>query len=183
MNKKELTQKGKFLSLILRHQPETIKIKLDKEGWVEVDLLIKQMNKYQKKIDFKELEYLVENNSKKRYSFNSDKTKIRANQGHSLTVDLGLEKITPPEILYHGTAEKYMGSISEKGLIKKERHHVHLSFDMETASKVGLRHGKLVVLKVASALMSQEGFSFYKSENGVWLTDEVPCRYLEAISI
>ncbi|MCJ8288531.1 MAG: RNA 2'-phosphotransferase [Crocinitomicaceae bacterium] len=182
MNEKELIKKGKFLSLILRHNPEKIKIELDNAGWTDVDTLIRQMNKFNRRIDIKELEYLVENNSKKRYAFNSDKTKIRANQGHSLNVDLGLKTISPPEILYHGTADRFLESIYEKGLIKKERHHVHLSADLDTASNVGKRHGRLVIFEVDSQLMNQDGFEFYKSDNGVWLTDEVPSKYLKKLN-
>ncbi|KXX67095.1 RNA 2'-phosphotransferase [Flammeovirga sp. SJP92] len=181
MNEKQLKSKGKFLSLVLRHRPETIKIKLDENGWTDVDILLQQMNAFQKHINFQELEYLVENNNKKRYSFNEDKTKIRANQGHSVTVDLNLQPITPPDLLYHGTADKYLNGILEQGLMKKQRHHVHLSADIATAKTVGKRHGKLILFEVYAGKMNADGLQFFKSENGVWLTEEVPVRYLKRI--
>jgi putative RNA 2'-phosphotransferase len=178
MNEKDQVKKGKFLSLVLRHNPDKIKIKLDEEGWTDVTVLLQQMKKFNREISFEELDYLVENNPKKRYSFNKDKSKIRANQGHSVQVDLGLKSVSPPDVLFHGTADRFLESIREKGLVKMNRHHVHLSADEETASKVGKRHGRLVMLKVDSKRMADEGFDFYLSENGVWLTDHVPSQFL-----
>ena len=127
------------------------------------------------------LEEIVASDEKQRYSFNEDKTLIRANQGHSIPVDVELEETVPPEILWHGTGEKYSASIDEQGLIPKSRLYVHLSKDEETATKVGLRHGKLVMYKVHSAEMQKDGYKFYLSKNGVWLTKEVPVKYLEKI--
>ncbi|NME72585.1 RNA 2'-phosphotransferase [Flammeovirga aprica] len=181
MNDKQLKSIGKFLSLILRHRPETIHIHLDENGWTDVEILIQQMNKFHKPITFEELKYLVENNNKKRYSFNEDKTKIRANQGHSVNVDLNLNAVTPPDLLYHGTADKYLSNILEEGLKKKQRHHVHLSLDIETATNVGRRHGKLVIFEVDATRMHKDGLQFFKSDNDVWLTDEVPVGYLKKV--
>jgi putative RNA 2'-phosphotransferase len=124
------------------------------------------------------LDHIVATNPKKRFAFNEDRTKIRASQGHSITIDLGYEPQSPPEILYHGTASRHLDSIFKSGLQKQSRHHVHLSDNFQTAETVGQRHGKPTVLHVSSAKMEQDGFLFFKSENGVWLTDEVPPRYI-----
>ena len=169
-----LTKVSKYISLILRHKPETIGITLDKHGWAKVDKLIKGVSeKYP--IDMDILEEIVRTDEKQRYSFNEDKTLIRANQGHSIPVDVELAQVTPPEFLWHGTGEKYVESINRTGLIPKSRLHVHLSKDTETAIQVGSRHGKPVVYKVLAGKMAQE---FYLSVNGVWLTDKVPVEYL-----
>jgi len=181
MTKKEQIRVGKFLSLVLRHNPQKINIELDEEGWTDVTILLRQLKKFNHAITFEELEFLVENNPKQRYSFNSNQSKIRANQGHSVQVDLGLKKVAPPDILFHGTADRFLEEIQGKGLIKMSRHHVHLSADEETASKVGKRHGRLVMLQVDAKRMSEEGFEFYLSENNVWLTDHVPSEFLSVI--
>ncbi|WP_371199263.1 RNA 2'-phosphotransferase [Flammeovirga sp. OC4] len=180
-DEKKLKRTSKLLSLVLRHKPQTIAITLDENGWTDVEILMKQLEAYQHPITLQELEFLVENNNKKRFSFNEDKTMIRANQGHSVNVDLNLQPITPPSILYHGTAEKFLKSIREKGLIKKNRHHVHLSADIETARSVGQRHGKVVIFEVNTQKMLEEGVLFFKSENNVWLTDTVPFHFLKQI--
>ena len=125
------------------------------------------------------LEEIVSSDEKQRYSFNDDKTKIRANQGHSIQVDVELEEKEPPKILWHGTGEKFVASIDEQGLISKNRLYVHLSKDEETAFKVGTRHGKPVLYIVKAADMFKDGYKFYLSKNGVWLTKEVPVKYLE----
>ena len=179
MNTKDAVMKGRFLSLVLRHRPELIDLELDSEGWVDVKDLIQKMNLHKKLINRAQLEIIVENNSKKRYAFNADRSKIRANQGHSIEVNLGLDEAQPPAILFHGTAEKFISSILKRGLIKKKRNHVHLSGDVETASKVGRRHGELVVLEINAARMFKDGLKFYRSENGVWLTESVPKEYLK----
>lgn len=176
-----ITQLSKFLSLILRHKPQTIGILLDKNGWANVDELIAKMNVHGTKIDMQLLEYVVENNNKKRYAFNDDKTLIRASQGHSIEVDLEYEPQIPPDVLYHGTGEKNVQSILKFGIKKMKRHHVHLSSDVETAVKVGKRHGNPVVFVVHSKEMHNEGFVFYISENGVWLTEFVPKEFVELI--
>ena len=173
-----LTDTSKFLSLILRHKPETIGITLDEHGWADVTELIKGISKT-KEINMDILEEIVNTDEKQRYSFNEDKTKIRANQGHSINVDVELEEIKPPEILWHGTGEKYTASIDEIGLIPKSRLYVHLSKDKDTAIKVGQRHGKPVLYTVNAAQMYMDGYKFYLSKNGVWLTKEVPVKYLK----
>jgi len=170
---------SKFLSLVLRHKPETIQIQLDENGWVNVNELIEKLNNYGKEIDFEILKYVVETNSKKRFAFNEDKSKIRANQGHSLQIDLNYKPIIPPEILYHGTSEKFLDSILKSGIEKRNRQHVHLSSDIETAMKVGQRHGKPVILEIQTAKMNKNGHKFYLSENKVWLTDYVPIEYIK----
>ena len=178
MNQKQLTPLSKFLSLVLRHSPQTIGIQLDAQGWVEVDILIARMNSFGKKIDRKTLELVVATNNKKRFAFDETNTLIRASQGHSINIELGYEEKEPPAFLYHGTAKHFIDSIFKKGLIKGSRHHVHLSWEKNTAIKVGQRHGEPVVLKVDAQQMKIDGFSFFESENGVWLTDHVPVRYL-----
>lgn len=173
-----LKETSKFLSLILRHKPEAIGITLDEHGWANVDELIAGIAKTQP-IDMAMLEQIVAEDEKQRYSFNEDKTFIRANQGHSIPVDVELEEKEPPEILYHGTGAKYVSSIDEQGLMPKSRLYVHLSSDEDTAKKVGQRHGKPVIYVVKSGKMFCDGYKFYKSVNGVWLTKEVPLSYLE----
>lgn len=178
MNHKELVRRSKFLSLVLRHQPQKINIQLDEQGWVDTDVLLAALAKNRVRLSLEELEEVVANNNKKRFAFNEDKTRIRASQGHSVSIDLGYRPISPPQWLFHGTATRFIDSIREKGLIKGKRHHVHLSADLETATRVGGRHGKVVVLLVESKKMEADGFEFFQSENGVWLTDHVPLRYL-----
>lgn len=173
-----LTETSKFLSLILRHKPETIGITLDKQGWANVDELIAGINKT-RKFDMNLLEEIVRTDQKQRYSFNEDKTLIRANQGHSLPVDVQLDVAKPPQILWHGTGEKYVRSIEQTGLLPKSRLYVHLSSDRETANTVGKRHGKAVIYQVHSGKMQADGYTFYRSKNGVWMTKEVPVCYLE----
>lgn len=175
-----LTDTSKFLSLILRHKPETIGIKLDEHGWADVSELISGISKT-RQFDMKMLEEIVRTDSKQRYSFNEDKTLIRANQGHSIPVDVELEKKTPPEFLYHGTGEKFVSSIDKEGLLSKSRLYVHLSKDTETAVKVGSRHGKPVVYRVEAGKMADDGYEFFLSVNGVWLTKAVPAEYLSKL--
>ncbi len=169
---------SRFISLILRHKPETIGITLDEYGWANVDELICGVNRTHP-LDMESLERIVAEDEKNRYSFNDDKTLIRANQGHSIPVDVELKEVAPPDILYHGTGEKYVSSIDEQGLIPKSRLYVHLSADVETAEKVGRRHGKPVIYIVKSGEMYRDGILFFLSVNGVWLTKEVPAKYLE----
>jgi putative RNA 2'-phosphotransferase len=172
---------SKFIALILRHKPESIGISLDEHGWANVDELIAGINKTTP-FDMETLEEIVRTDNKQRYSFNEDKTLIRANQGHSIPVDVELEERIPPEILFHGTGEKYVQSIDKEGLIPKSRLYVHLSVDIDTATKVGQRHGKPVIYKVNALKMHEEGFKFYISKNGVWLIKSVPIQYLEHIN-
>ena len=172
---------SRFISLILRHKPEAIGISLDEHGWANVSELIEGINK-QQPFDMAMLEEIVATDNKQRYSFNEDKTLIRANQGHSIPVDVELPQVNPPEFLWHGTGEKYTESIDKNGLIPKSRLYVHLSADIETATAVGMRHGKPVIYKVKSGEMAKDGFGFYLSVNGVWLTDRVPIKYLEKLA-
>lgn len=174
---------GRFLSLILRHHPETIGITLDEYGWADVKQLLQNMNEHGKNINMKILETIVAENDKQRYSFNEDHSKIRANQGHSINVNLQLASKIPPDILYHGTAKRFLNSIAKTGLQKMTRQYVHLSKDIPTALKVGQRHGNAIVLKVNAKQMHQKGYTFYLSQNGVWLCDAVPPQYLEITNI
>lgn len=178
---KSLTELSKFLSLILRHKPSAANIELDEHGWANVEELIAGINQVDSNndIDMERLEEIVRTDNKQRYSFSEDKTLIRANQGHSIPVDVELEEVAPPEYLWHGTATKYMESIDSEGLVPKSRLYVHLSGDVEPATKVGKRHGKLVLYKILSGKMQEDGYKFYRSVNGVWLTKEVPAKYLE----
>lgn len=179
MNEKIAKSVSKFLSLVLRHSPETIELKLDENGWADVNELIEKCTKKGNRLDVELLDYVVENNDKKRFAFNEDKTKIRASQGHSISVELDLPETEPSEYLYHGTVAKFMESIKKEGLKKMSRQHVHLSKDKETAVKVGRRRGVPQILTVRSGAMFRDGFKFYLSENNVWLTDEVPSKYIE----
>lgn len=172
---------SRYISLILRHKPEVIGISLDEHGWAVVDDLINGIAKNNEGFNMAILKEIVETDNKQRYSFNDDKTLIRANQGHSIPVDVELEEKEPPKFLYHGTGEKYVSSILEQGLIPKSRLYVHLSKDIETAKNVGKRHGKEVVYKIEAHEMYQDGYKFYLSVNGVWLAKGVPLQYMQAI--
>ncbi len=177
--KTNIKRVSKLMSLILRHQPDVIGVKLDENGWLGVDELIQGINRKGINFDFEQLQVVVDQNDKKRFSFNDDQTKIRANQGHSVKVDVELKASTPPDILFHGTVERFMDSIREMGLIPKSRLHVHLSADLETAQKVGGRRGKPVILKIDTKSMVENGHVFYRSKNGVWLTDQVPANFIK----
>ena len=177
MSQKNKESTSKLIALVLRHKPEEIGITLDEHGWANVNELIAGIAKTQP-FDMSMLEEIVSTDEKQRYSFNEDKTLIRANQGHSIPVDVELEQKTPPELLYHGTGEKYTASIDVQGLIPKSRLYVHLSPDYDTAVKVGSRHGKPVVYTVAAGEMQKNGYVFYQSVNGVWLTKNVPVEFL-----
>jgi len=178
ISEKENIRISKFLSLVLRHQPETINLTLDENGWTDAAILIGQMNANGFAVSKEILQHIVTTNSKSRFAFNDDQTKIRANQGHSVDVELGYKPKQPPSILFHGTAESSLSSISETGLEKRSRHHVHLSADTDTAIKVGQRYGKPVVLQVAASDMFNDGYQFFLSDNNVWLTDHVPVKYI-----
>ena len=175
-----LTDTSRFISLILRHKPEVIGITLDEHGWANVDELITGISKT-RPMDMEILEEIVRTDNKQRYSFKDDKTLIRANQGHSIPVDVELPLAEPPEYLWHGTGEKYVSSIDAQGLIPKSRLYVHLSADEVTAKKVGSRHGRPVIYRVATGQMYRNGIEFRLSVNGVWLVDAVPVQYLEKI--
>lgn len=176
-----LTNLSRYMSLILRHKPEIIGITLDEHGWASVNDLICGIEKNNPGFNMDILEQIVRTDSKQRYSFNDDKSLIRANQGHSVNVDVELKEKEPPEYLYHGTGEKYVKSINQDGLIPKSRLYVHLSKDIKTAENVGKRHGKEVVYRINSGQMYRDGYKFYLSENGIWLTKEVPIKYLEIV--
>ncbi|MBR3833128.1 MAG: RNA 2'-phosphotransferase [Lachnospiraceae bacterium] len=178
---RSLQELSKFLSLILRHKPSAANIELDEHGWANVQELIAGINQADQNnnIDIEKLEEIVRTDNKQRYSFNEDRTLIRANQGHSIPVDVELEEVEPPEYLWHGTGQKFMESIDNEGLVPKSRLYVHLSGDEETAINVGKRHGKLLMYKVLSGKMVEDGYKFYRSVNGVWLTKKVPAEYLE----
>jgi len=175
---RKLIDTSKFMSYVLRHQPQAIGLHLDEQGWADVDELIKTAVSHNKTIDRALIEKVVATNDKKRFALSPDGTKIRANQGHSIQVDLGLTAVNPPPHLFHGTAMKFMESITKQGLKPRRRHHVHLSADYETAIKVGSRHGTPVVLQIDTARMVADGVEFYLSANGVWLTDAVAPKYL-----
>jgi putative RNA 2'-phosphotransferase len=164
---------------VLRHNPDKLGITIDGNGWTSVEMLLQKINTGEYSLSMEELEEVVATNTKKRFSFNEDKTQIRANQGHSIKVDLALQPKQPPTYLYHGTVEKFMQSIREKGLLKGSRHHVHLSADKETATNVGSRRGKPIILTIKSGDMHAQNHTFYQSENGVWLTETVPTEYIE----
>ena len=168
---------SRYISLILRHKPEAAGIRLDKNGWANVEELIRGVSKTHP-LDMALLEEIVATDDKQRYSFNEDKTRIRANQGHSIPVDVEFEELEPPEKLWHGTATKYVTDIEKSGLIAKSRLYVHLSPDYDTAVKVGSRHGCPVVFAVNAKQMYHDGYRFYKSANNVWLTKFVPPFYL-----
>lgn len=174
------TKLSKYMSLILRHKPQVIGITLDEHGWADVNELIAGIAKHNM-FNREILEEIVRTDAKGRYSFNSDRTKIRANQGHSIPVDLELSPLEPPEILWHGTGEKYVSSIDQTGLKPGRRIYVHLSLDEETAKVVGSRHGRPVIYRVRSGEMYRDGLEFFCSVNGVWMTKQVPVRYLNKI--
>ena len=173
MTNKEKTKISKYLSLVLRHKPEEIGLDLDDDGWTNVDELLQKTG-----LGLEDLKEVVDTNDKKRFAFSDDFKKIRANQGHSIKVDLKIKPTIPPEILYHGTAEKNIVSIFEKGILKQDRNYVHLSADFVTAKNVGMRYGKPFILEIFALKMHQEGYKFYLSKNNVWLTNFVPRGFL-----
>ena len=176
----DLVKAGKYISMLLRHRPEEAGVILDDHGWTDVEDLIKKVSpKYE--ITEEMLHQMAFAPDKQRYEFSEDGKKIRAVHGHSVKVDMEYETLTPPEILYHGTATRFLDSIMEQGLKKMSRQFVHLSEFTEQAESVGKRHGKLVILKVKAGDMHRDGIVFYKSVSGVWLTDNVPVKYLEVM--
>lgn len=172
-----------FLSLVLRHKPEAANISLDNHGWADVGLLIKGVNETGRNLDMDTLEEIVRTDEKGRYSFNDDKSKIRANQGHSVEVDMEFVEAIPPDELYHGTAKKNLVGIMSNGLSPMSRQYVHLSKDAQTAIRVGKRHGEPVLLKVNAKKAYNDGYIFFLSVNGVWLIKQIPAEYLERIGI
>ncbi|MBL4705193.1 MAG: RNA 2'-phosphotransferase [Flavobacteriales bacterium] len=175
---KQLKNISKMMSLVLRHQPEFIQAELDKNGWLPINESIEGINKKGIELNEELLIELVRDNDKQRFIISEDGLNIRANQGHSVSVDLEMEAVHPPEYLYHGTVDKFMESIRKKGLMKMSRQHVHLSKDKETALNVGSRRGSPVILTVRAGEMHRNDYKFYQSENGVWLTDNVNSKYI-----
>ncbi len=175
---KTLNEISKLIALVLRHKPGELGLTMDSHGWVETKALIEKLNERQP-FDMEMLEEIVRTDNKQRYSFNPDKTRIRANQGHSIPVDLELLPQTPPNVLYHGTATRFSGIIDQQGLKPMQRQYVHLSDRLETAVNVGKRHGAPLVYVIDAEAMQKAGYVFYCSENGVWLTDSVPPEYLK----
>ncbi|MEO7045196.1 MAG: RNA 2'-phosphotransferase [Ferruginibacter sp.] len=178
MSEKDTTRLSKLLSYILRHKPEEYGIVLDENGYTNVDELINKLNAHNENISLEILQHIVNANNKKRFAFNDDLSKIRASQGHSVDVELGYTEEQPPAILYHGTVEKFLSSILKDGLQKMQRHHVHLSADKTTATKVAERRGKPIILEIKSGEMFSAGYKFYLSDNGVWLIDHVPVNFI-----
>lgn len=168
---------GKTLAYVLRHVPESIGITLDSGGWANIQELLAALNNHGTKIDRVLLESIIAQDSKQRYKISEDGQSIRASQGHSINVNLNLTLQDPPDVLYHGTASRFMDSIYRQGLIKMSRMYVHLSSNRATAQKVGERHGKPVILVIDSKRMVEAGIKFFLSDNGVWLTDHVPVEY------
>ncbi|MFJ7250247.1 RNA 2'-phosphotransferase [Kitasatospora sp. NPDC098652] len=178
MDEKRLVRSSKMLSRILRHEPELVGITLDDSGWVRIDVLLGALAAKGRPLTRPELDHIVAGNNKRRFGYSPDGLSIRANQGHSVAVDLGLTATVPPPVLYHGTADRHLASIFREGLRPMTRQDVHLSAETETATRVGARHGRPVVLTVNAAAMAADGHEFRLSENGVWLTDAVPPQYL-----
>lgn len=180
ISEKEFVRFSKFLSLVLRHRPELIGLRLDAQGWANVDELIEKAATAGRVtgLDRATLLAIVSGSDKQRFALSSDGLRIRASQGHSVSVDLQLSPKSPPAQLYHGTASRYLKAIFKTGLKPQRRQYVHLSADPETATAVGTRHGFPAVLIVDASRMAQDGFTFYQADNGVWLTEQVPVRYL-----
>ncbi|MDX7986848.1 RNA 2'-phosphotransferase [Xenorhabdus sp. 12] len=176
------TKTSKFLSYILRHQPESIGLTLDNEGWADIGTLIKCAAKHGKRLNYALIEKIVDTNDKKRFAISADKKRIRAVQGHSAQkVDIPYQEKIPLAILYHGTASRFLDSIFKQGIVAGTRHYVHLSAEISTAIKVGQRHGKVIILKIESLRMYELGFKFHQADNGVWLTKNIPVEYMSVI--
>lgn len=178
MDKQKLKKISKRLSYVLRHHPDSMGLQLQEGGWIAVEDLLNAFQKAGSPLHIELLEEVVTENDKQRFEFSADKSQIRARQGHSVDIDLGYEPATPPDLLYHGTATRFLESIFQQGLIKAQRHHVHLSTNKETMRAVGQRHGKPVILSVDAKQMLEDGHQFFITGNSVWLTDHVPPQYL-----
>lgn len=172
------TKNSKFLSYVLRHNPAAIGIELDRSGWVAIDDLLAACARHGRQIAREQLSRIVAESDKQRFAISPDGLRIRASQGHSIEIELGYEPVAPPEILYHGTADRNLAMIKLEGLRKQRRHHVHLSAEKETALKVGRRFGHPAVLEIRSGEMHRAGYKFYLASNGVWLTDHVPPGFI-----
>lgn len=179
MTPAQTTSTSKFLALVLRHQPETAHITLDAAGWVSVDDLLAGCAKARRPLTRADLDHVVSTNTKKRFEFSPDGNHIRASQGHSVEIDLAYEPQDPPTVLYHGTATRFLDAIRTHGLLKMQRHHVHLAAETKTTLEVGARHGKPVLLTIHATAMREAGNLFYRSTNGVWLIDHVPVQFIQ----
>lgn len=179
MTSNQTTRASKFLSLVLRHEPEVVGVTLGEGGWVGVEELLAGCATAGRAMTRDELDHVVSTNAKRRFEFSEDGLRIRASQGHSVEVDLQYKAQVPPEVLYHGTATRFLESIRAEGLRKMQRHHVHLSAETRTTMEVGARHGKPVLLTIRAAAMHEAGFTFYRSTNGVWLVDTVPVEFID----
>jgi putative RNA 2'-phosphotransferase len=178
MTRKETVKTSKFLSLILRHEPERVGLKLDSAGWVAVDVLLEAVNRHGTPLSREQLAHIVATSEKKRFAVSEDGQSIRANQGHSVEVELGYAAATPPELLYHGTAEQFVEAIRKEGLSKMERHHVHLTEDKAMTMQVATRRGRPVLLTIHAGDMHRGGHTFYRSANNVWLVDHVQPEFI-----
>lgn len=181
MSRDAIVDTSKLLSYVLRHRPDSIGLQLDASGWADVDVLLQRLAEHGKAVDRALLERVVADNDKQRFAFDAARTRIRASQGHSIQVDLALQPTQPPDVLYHGTASRFLKSILASGLRAGNRRHVHLSGDVDTARRVGARHGFPVILHVDTARMRADGAVFYRADNGVWLTGPVAPRYLRVL--
>lgn len=179
MTQKGLVRTSKFLSLVLRHEPERVGLTLGIAGWIGVDELLAAVNRHGVSLTLEQLKHIVATSDKERFAFNEDATRIRANQGHSVEVDLQYAPVTPPELLYHGTATRFLESIREQGLKRMQRHHVHLSHETIRTLEVGGRHGKPLLLTIRAGEMHRAGKVFFRSDNGVWLVDHVPPQFID----
>jgi len=181
MSRDAIVNTSKLLSYVLRHRPDSIGLQLDANGWVDVDELLHCLAEHGKPVTRDLLDRVVAENDKQRFAFDAQRARIRASQGHSIDVELGLQPAPPPDVLYHGTASRFVTAILATGLRAGSRQHVHLSGDVDTARRVGVRHGVPVVLRVDTARMRADGAVFYRSDNGVWLTGPVAPRYLRVL--
>ena len=179
--RKSLVTTSKFLSLVLRHKPETIGLTLDKHGWIEVEALLQAAQQHRQPISREKLDEVVFTNDKQRFSFSPDGLKVRANQGHSVVVDVELQPVSPPQFLFHGTVARFLEAIQASGLSKMQRQHVHLSATTGTALRVGAPRGQPILLQVAAGKMHEDGYVFFRSKNGVWLTDNVPWHCIDLL--
>lgn len=178
MTQNQTTRASKFLSLVLRPEPAAAHVMLDSAGWVEVEALLAGCGKAGRVLSREDLDQVVGTNAKRRFEFSADGLRIRASQGHSVEVDLEYASQEPPELLYHGTATRFLDSIRERGLLKMQRHHVHLAADTQMTLAVGARHGVPVLLTILAVEMHRSGHTFYVSTNGVWLVEHVPPNFI-----
>lgn len=178
MDERKRVKASKFLSKVLRHDPGLAGIVLDDAGWADLDELIAAANRRGYAIDRESIREIMDRGDKPRFALSEDGSKIRASHGHTVDIELGLEPQKPPDVLYHGTAHGFVDSIRRDGLVAQSRQYVHLSSDEETAFKVGRRHGRPVILVIDSARMCEDGWLFYHSASGVWLTECVPAEYI-----